>query len=81
MDLDENDSHYETIPRRLTERRNISRRTTKPAFITHEEVRKLRKLNQNKLIPLRHGDRRKNDRRKSRPKLLSYDEIVILRTK
>ena len=81
ISFDENNIEHETINRRQSERRNTSRRKSKPLLASIETIRTLRKLGEQILIPLRAGDRRQSSRRKSRLSILSIEEIKLLRKK
>ncbi|NQZ54116.1 MAG: hypothetical protein HRT93_07675 [Piscirickettsiaceae bacterium] len=79
--FDEDNPNYKVIRRRQSKRRETDRRQAKPQFLSNEQIRNLRKVDQVQVILLRMGHRRSSDRRISVPKLLSIDEIEILRTK
>ncbi|RLA01202.1 MAG: hypothetical protein DRQ42_03760 [Gammaproteobacteria bacterium] len=76
-----NDEQQDGLLLRVSDRRSSSRRTGKPKAVTHDDVRKLRKLDEDAEVQLRTNDRRQHDRRTSSPKLLNDDEIMTLRKK
>jgi len=79
--FDENNIEYETLPRRQSERRSTSRRTSRPLLASIEKIKALRKQDEHLLIPLRLGDRRQKSRRQSRVSVLTIEEIKLLRNK
>ena len=81
ISFDENNIEYKAVPRRQSARRCSERRKGKPIFASLEEVRQLRKLDEQALISLRVGDRRQSSRRKSRLSFLTIEEIKQLRKK
>lgn len=76
-----NDEEQDVLPHRISDRRSSSRRKSNPKVVTHDDVRKLRKLEKDAEVQLRTKDRRQHDRRISSPKLLNDDEIINLRKK
>ncbi len=75
--LIDDDTHYEVVPRRCSERRS-GNQSQDLAYET--TILNYKKGIQGTLIS-REGERRQSDRRTSRPTLLSVDEIAVLRKK
>jgi hypothetical protein len=76
--LIDNDTQYEVVPRRHSDRRSENQSQD----ATPESVNiKLQKMDTEQTDSLREGERRQSDRRTSRPTLLSVDEIAALRKK
>jgi hypothetical protein len=76
--LIDNDTHYEVVPRRRSDRRD-----GKPSekLASESDGIKVQKMDTEQADSLREGERRQFDRRTSRPTLLSVDEIATLRKK
>ena len=80
--LIDNDTYYEVVPRRRSERRSANQpEGIKSEFVVKDEDIKVQQLDKKHAVLLRDEDRRQSERRSSRPSLLSVDEIAILRKK
>lgn len=79
LDKEFNIDELPTIHRRHAERRGISRRSSRLQLLTHDDIRRLRRLNTVNADKPRIDKRRKQERRSSRPKILSTQEIARLR--
>lgn len=74
----DNDTRYEVVPRRRSDRRSEN-----PPKGSESEGRdiKVQKMDAKDVDLSNEDERRQSDRRTSRPTLLSVDEIAILRKK
>tara|TARA_R110002050_G_scaffold269917_2_gene412685 strand:+ start:228553 stop:228828 length:276 start_codon:yes stop_codon:yes gene_type:complete len=79
FNLIENDTQYEVVPRRRSERRSKNSPRSKSEFTVENDNINVQKMNKKRVDFAREGERRQSGRRNSRPTLLSVDEIVVLR--
>lgn len=68
-------------PQTSVERRSYVRRNSKPEMLSTDEIRALRKLDENEQITYRRDNRRENTRQSSRPKPFISLETEALRKK
>ena len=76
--LIDNDTYYEVVPRRRSERRGEDQSQD---VVSETDDIKLQKIDLGQADFSRETERRQSDRRTSRPTLLSVDEIAELRKK
>tara|TARA_R110001583_G_scaffold130834_1_gene282585 strand:- start:85891 stop:86169 length:279 start_codon:yes stop_codon:yes gene_type:complete len=80
--LIENDTQYEVVPRRRSERRSTGQPDIKSKFSAVDNDIKVQKVENTHIDLADKGEeRRQSGRRSSKPTLLSVDEIAILRKK
>jgi hypothetical protein len=78
--LIENDTQYEVVPRRRSERRSTEQQLDIKSELAVED-NDITVVDNKHADLVREGERRQSGRRTSRPTLLSVDEIEVLRKK